>query len=85
MRLRVTEISKIMVMRIYDNRLGRFLSIDPLTRNYAFLTPYQFASNTPIMGIDLDGMELQPINSSMYRMKYTALASVKRSVTCEAI
>lgn len=44
-------------MRIYDTRLGRFLSIDPLTREYPFLTPYQFASNRPIDGIDLDGLE----------------------------
>jgi RHS repeat-associated protein len=44
-------------MRIYDPRIGRFLSVDPLTRQYSELTPYQFASNTPIQAIDLDGME----------------------------
>ena len=44
-------------MRIYDNRLGRFLSVDPLTADYPELTPYQFASNRPIDGIDLDGLE----------------------------
>jgi RHS repeat-associated protein len=44
-------------MRIYDPRLGRFLSTDPLTRGYPMLTPYQFASNTPIVAIDLDGLE----------------------------
>ena len=43
--------------RIYDNRLGRFLSIDPLTNKYSFLTPYQFASNRPVDGIDVDGLE----------------------------
>jgi RHS repeat-associated protein len=43
--------------RIYDPRIGRFFSIDPLTSNYAFLTPYQFASNRPIDGIDIDGKE----------------------------
>jgi hypothetical protein len=36
---------------------SRFLSVDPLTRDYAELTPYQFASNRPIDGIDLDGEE----------------------------
>lgn len=35
----------------------RFLSVDPLTKSYPHLTPYQFASNTPIMAIDLDGLE----------------------------
>ena len=44
-------------MRIYDNRVGRFLSVDPITRQYPQLTPYQFASNRPIDGIDLDGLE----------------------------
>jgi RHS repeat-associated protein len=44
-------------MRIYDPRLGKFLSVDPLTKEYTFLTPYQFSSNRPIDGVDLDGME----------------------------
>lgn len=43
--------------RIYSPALGRFLSVDPLTKNYAALTPYQFASNNPIEGVDLDGLE----------------------------
>jgi hypothetical protein len=36
---------------------SRFLSLDPIGREYPELTPYQFASNTPIMAIDLDGLE----------------------------
>jgi RHS repeat-associated protein len=44
-------------MRIYDPRLGRFLSVDPITKKYPMLTPYQFASNRPIDGIDQDGLE----------------------------
>lgn len=44
-------------MRIYDNRIGRFLSVDPITKMYPELTPYQFASNRPIDGVDLDGLE----------------------------
>jgi RHS repeat-associated protein len=43
--------------RIYDPRLGKFLSVDPLTKEYPELTPYQFASNTPIQAVDLDGAE----------------------------
>jgi RHS repeat-associated protein len=45
-------------MRIYDPRLGRFLSVDPLTEDYPWLTPYQFASNSPIAFVDQDGEEL---------------------------
>ncbi len=43
--------------RIYNPRLGRFLSIDPLASKYPHWTPYQYASNTPIWAIDLDGLE----------------------------
>jgi RHS repeat-associated protein len=43
--------------RIYDPRLGRFLSTDPLFQTYPFYTPYQFAGNKPIWAIDLDGLE----------------------------
>lgn len=43
--------------RIYDPRLGRFLSVDPLTNKYPFWTPYSFAGNRPIDGVDLEGKE----------------------------
>jgi RHS repeat-associated protein len=44
-------------MRVYDPRGGRFLSVDPIARKFPELTPYQYASNSPISGIDLDGLE----------------------------
>ena len=44
-------------MRIYDPRIARFLSEDPITASYPMLTPYQFASNRPIDGVDIDGKE----------------------------
>jgi len=43
--------------RIYNPSIAKFLSVDPLTKSYPKLTPYQFASNRPIDGIDLDGLE----------------------------
>jgi RHS repeat-associated protein len=43
--------------RIYNPRLGRFLSVDPLTKEYPMLSPYPFAENQPIWAIDLDGLE----------------------------
>jgi RHS repeat-associated protein len=49
-------------MRIYDPRIGKFLSVDPLTGEYPELTPYQFASNSPIDAIDLDGLEAVFVN-----------------------
>lgn len=43
--------------RIYNPALGKFLSVDPLTMEYPSLSPYPFAMNRPIDGIDLDGLE----------------------------
>ena len=43
--------------RMYDPRISRFPSIDPITSSYPELTPYQFASDNPVMNIDLDGLE----------------------------
>ncbi len=44
-------------MRMYNTRIGRFFNVDPLTKKYPELTPYQFSSDTPIQAIDLDGLE----------------------------
>jgi RHS repeat-associated protein len=44
-------------MRMYNPRISRFFNVDPLTKQYPELTPYQFASNTPIQAIDMDGLE----------------------------
>ncbi len=43
--------------RIYNPSIAKFLSVDPLAPEYPELTPYQFASNSPISNIDLDGLE----------------------------
>ena len=60
-------------MRIYDPRAGRFLSVDPLTPKYPELTPYQFASNRPIDGIDMDGLEFFKKDNTSYRLDYKPL------------
>lgn len=59
-------------MRIYDARIGRWFSVDPITAKFPFYTPFQFAGNKPIVSIDLDGLEniyygagLEPGNSAM--------------------
>ncbi|MBA3704329.1 MAG: hypothetical protein H0W84_00060 [Bacteroidetes bacterium] len=51
--------------RIYNPRLGRFLSVDPLAKSYPWYTPYQFAGNTPIQAIDLDGAEIYYAHGSL--------------------
>ena len=44
-------------MRIYDPRLGKFLSVDPLYREFPWNSTYAFSENEPIACIDLDGLE----------------------------
>jgi len=41
--------------RIYDPRLGKFLSIDPKFKSYPYWSPYLFAGNNPIRFIDIYG------------------------------
>jgi|GEM_PF-2745152 len=56
--------------RIYDSRVGKFLSTDPLSQFYPWYTPYQFAGNKPIYAIDLDGLEERP---SIYEKYYGSI------------
>lgn len=67
-------------MRIYDPRLGRFLSVDPLQKSYPELTPYQFANNSPIANIDLDGLENYWYNYAWDKSKgFTLLSHGKQT------
>jgi RHS repeat-associated protein len=43
--------------RIYNPAIAKFLSVDPLTDEYPWYTPYQFAGNKPIIAIDIEGAE----------------------------
>jgi RHS repeat-associated protein len=41
--------------RVYDSRLGRWLSLDPLSSQYPNHSPYSYAVNNPIFNIDEGG------------------------------
>jgi len=41
--------------RIYDSRLGRWMSLDPLQMKYPSMSPYNFCLNNPIVYIDPSG------------------------------
>ena len=43
--------------RIYDGRLGRWLSLDPLQKKYPGESHYAFVSNSPILYKDVDGRD----------------------------
>jgi RHS repeat-associated protein len=80
--------------RIYDSRLGRWMSTDPLSGKYPFASPYSFVLNTPIQAIDPDGQkvvfksekeanEVAADVSRIYKAKYGVenAVTVKRRVT----
>ncbi|EID72758.1 YD repeat-containing protein [Imtechella halotolerans K1] len=43
--------------RMYDPRLGRFFTVDPLSKQYPFYSPYQFSGNNVISHKELEGGE----------------------------
>ncbi len=44
--------------RMYDSRLGRWLTIDPLAGKYPSLSTYNFVANSPLVFVDPDGKDL---------------------------
>ncbi|PSL41290.1 RHS repeat-associated protein, partial [Chitinophaga niastensis] len=65
-------------MRIYDPRIGKFLSVDPLQKKYPDLTSYQFAGNNPIAGIDLDGREFEWFMAELLEKKIYGTTELKK-------
>ncbi|MDP1726282.1 MAG: RHS repeat-associated core domain-containing protein [Bacteroidota bacterium] len=41
--------------RIYDSRIGKFLSMDPLAKHYPTESNYSFAGDNPIFLVDVEG------------------------------
>lgn len=62
--------------RIYNPQIAKFLSVDPLTKKFPMLTPYQFASNIPIWAIDLDGLEARIYNDVSVPIGHTFLSVI---------
>jgi RHS repeat-associated protein len=67
-------------MRIYDSRIAKFLSVDPVGKKYPSLSPFQFANNCPIAGIDLDGLEFVNINSEDFEKSLARLKNDHSSI-----
>ena len=53
-------------MRVSSPSTGRFLSVDPIAKKYPELSTYQFASNRPLDGTDLDGLEYADATGKNY-------------------
>jgi RHS repeat-associated protein len=48
--------------RMYDSRIGRWLSVDPLAGKFQDISPFSFAANNPIYFIDPDGRTIKGFN-----------------------
>lgn len=75
--------------RMYDPRLGRFPSPDPLIVKYQLFpwySPYQFAGNKPIWKIDLDGLEeaTPPTNEGQTQLKYPSSEELRKTLGPDA-
>ena len=68
--------------RMYDSRLGRWLSLDPLQAKYPGLTPYGFVANSPLMFIDPDGRVIknaEPPGSKNYIRMERAIGIIQKT------
>jgi RHS repeat-associated protein len=49
-------------MRVFDPRVGRFLSVDPLAKRYPWYSPFQYAGDKPVWKRDVDGLEEEDLD-----------------------
>lgn len=73
--------------RGYDPRIGKFWSIDPLAKVFAWNSPYAFAENRPIDGVDFEGLEWSKkisydIMSGGFDVQYKVQVKVKDAEGC---
>ena len=66
---------------MHDPRVGRFFAVDPLFRTYPHNSPYAFAENRVIDGIELEGLEWLPRISFLFENSN----SVPRTTIAEEI
>jgi len=62
--------------RNYDPQIGRFVQLDPLTDEYPFYSPYQYAGNDPVANVDVDGLEPAGVTSFASTLGAGANASI---------
>ena len=63
--------------RLYSPAMGRFLSVDPLTSDYPWYSPYQFAGNKPIWAVDADGAQEDVATYMSFQGGEPVLSSVR--------
>ena len=58
--------------RSYDNRIGRWWSLDHLASKYPNVSPFAFAANSPIFVLDEDGNVLKDANGNIIFTRNTS-------------
>jgi hypothetical protein len=59
--------------------------VDPLAPDYPWLTPYQYAGNTPISSIDLDGLENLDVVSKLYCINQVSVTIAVATGTLQVV
>jgi RHS repeat-associated protein len=60
--------------RMYDEILGRWMSLDPLAIKYYSLSPYSYCANNPLKYIDPDGKKIRGVQYNNGQFSYTKQA-----------
>lgn len=73
--------------RIYNPRIARFLSVDPLAHKLPDHRPYNYCANNPILYIDPDGRDWYKDNEGHYRYNkdlnsVNAISILKKGESC---
>jgi len=58
--------------RMYNPRLGKFFSVDPLYKDYSHISPYAFCENKDIQFKELEGLQaINPLNGTFTKTTRT--------------
>ncbi len=69
--------------RMYDSRLGRWLTIDLLASKYPSLSSYNFVGNSPVVFVDPDGNDIIPYGEGHNIISYLSQLRASTSLTIE--
>jgi len=70
--------------RIYDSRLGRWMSCDPEAGKTPYVSPYNFVENKPIIAVDPDGKKIVIVSTNPeFRAK--AFADLQKLTSTELV
>ncbi|MGQ3015167.1 MAG: DUF6973 domain-containing protein [Flavobacteriales bacterium] len=70
--------------RVYDSRIARFLSVDPLFKDYPWNSSYAFAENDVIRAIDLEGLERMIVTTGFGLINITRTTAATEVMRADA-